>query len=194
MSDSASNLTNMSPVADLPARYGLGRAALYNRLNYLQLKPEKIGNKAYVNENQLQILDELNEYIEQRGTMEGFPKIESPDLQPDMEEKEESALVPAEKEALTTEKQMEPDEPEEAAISLNGDRITAEARRLAKEMLISQMLGENLAKNPHLLPESDRAEVEAIKAQLQNSLPKEKKYSPEKFAQRLMMNFAVGQE
>ncbi|MCL6434703.1 MAG: hypothetical protein K6T90_10920 [Leptolyngbyaceae cyanobacterium HOT.MB2.61] len=51
-------------VSQLPERYNLARSAVYTRLEALGIKPEKVGNKAYINAEQLKLLDELHEFIQ----------------------------------------------------------------------------------------------------------------------------------
>lgn len=60
------------PVADLPDRYGIGRTALYERLNTLTIKPEKQGNKSYISGLQLQVLDDLDAHIKRGGVLSDF--------------------------------------------------------------------------------------------------------------------------
>lgn len=62
------------PLSQLPSRYGIARSALYTRLKDLQLEPIKEGRKAYVNAEQLQLLDDLHEHIQQGGTTGEFLK------------------------------------------------------------------------------------------------------------------------
>jgi hypothetical protein len=52
-------------VNQLTERYGgLARSAVYKRLKDLGIKAESIGNKAYVNAEQLALLDELHEFLQ----------------------------------------------------------------------------------------------------------------------------------
>lgn len=60
------------PVSQLMDRYNLVRSAVYNRLEALGIKPEKIGNKAYVNSTQLRLLDDLHQFIQTGGTTAEF--------------------------------------------------------------------------------------------------------------------------
>lgn len=60
------------PVNQLPERYDLARSALYKRLEALNIKPERIGNKAYVNAEQLRLLDDLHRFVQQGGTNAEF--------------------------------------------------------------------------------------------------------------------------
>jgi hypothetical protein len=60
------------PVNQLPERYDLARSALYKRLEALNIKPERIGNKAYVNADQLRMLDDLHVFVQQGGTNAEF--------------------------------------------------------------------------------------------------------------------------
>jgi hypothetical protein len=60
------------PVADLQNRYSIKRTALYERLNALSIKPQKLGNKSYVEGEQLQQLDELHTHIQRGGGIADF--------------------------------------------------------------------------------------------------------------------------
>ncbi|WP_416674332.1 hypothetical protein [Egbenema bharatensis] len=60
------------PVNQLTERYNLVRSAVYNRLEALKIKPERIGNRAYVNAKQLRFLDELHQFIQSGGTTAEF--------------------------------------------------------------------------------------------------------------------------
>lgn len=62
------------PVSQLPSRYGIARSALYTRLKDLQIEPVKSGRKAYVDSQQLQLLDELHEHISKGGFTSDFLK------------------------------------------------------------------------------------------------------------------------
>lgn len=74
-------------VNQLIERYDLARSAVYKRLEALSIKTEKIGNKAYINAEQLRLLDELHQFIQSGGNtaefleMRGIQKVEeSPEL------------------------------------------------------------------------------------------------------------------
>jgi len=60
------------PVSDLPDRYSIKRTALYERLNALDIKPQKLGNKSYIDGYQLQELDELHAHIQRGGGIADF--------------------------------------------------------------------------------------------------------------------------
>ncbi len=55
------------PVAQLPDRYGVARSVVYSRLSALKIEPSKRKNKAYITNDQLQLLDELNEHLKRKG-------------------------------------------------------------------------------------------------------------------------------
>ena len=61
------------PVSELQERYGIGKQAVYNRLEALKIKPLKQGNRSYINSEQLEVLDRLDEHIASGGTMADFP-------------------------------------------------------------------------------------------------------------------------
>lgn len=53
------------PVNQLQERYnGLARSAVYARMEALGIKTEKVGNKAYVNAEQLALLDDLHHFLQ----------------------------------------------------------------------------------------------------------------------------------
>lgn len=60
------------PVSELQHRYKIVRSAVYTRLEALNIKPEKQGGRAYVNGEQLRLLDALHDHIERGGTTAEF--------------------------------------------------------------------------------------------------------------------------
>lgn len=60
------------PVSQLQNRYNIVRSAVYTRLEALNIKPEKQGGRAYVNGEQLKLLDALDDHIEKGGTTAEF--------------------------------------------------------------------------------------------------------------------------
>lgn len=61
------------PVGQLRARYNnLAKSAVYNRLKALGVRPQTIGNKAYVNAEQLRLMDDLHQFIQSGGTTAEF--------------------------------------------------------------------------------------------------------------------------
>ena len=63
------------PVNQLMDRYGLVRSAVYTRLDALGIKPERIGNKSYVNAAQIRMLDDLHQFINSGGTTAEFQEL-----------------------------------------------------------------------------------------------------------------------
>lgn len=59
-------------VSQLEDRYNLARSAVYTRLDALGIKPEKIGNKAYINAEQIGLLDDLHQFIKAGGNTPEF--------------------------------------------------------------------------------------------------------------------------
>ncbi|AFZ22264.1 hypothetical protein [Allocoleopsis franciscana] len=51
------------PVAHLPDRYGKARSAIYTQMDKLGIVPTKQGNKAFILDSQLELLDELNNFL-----------------------------------------------------------------------------------------------------------------------------------
>ncbi len=63
------------PVSQLPDRYGIVRSVVYTRLSDLHIKPEKRGNKSYVNADDLELLDALHRFIQQGQTTAEFLEL-----------------------------------------------------------------------------------------------------------------------
>ncbi|WP_413176463.1 hypothetical protein [Anabaena azotica] len=60
------------PVAALQDRYAIGKQAVYNRLEALDIKPFKQGNKSYIHATDVELLDELHQHIKDGGKMDNF--------------------------------------------------------------------------------------------------------------------------
>jgi hypothetical protein len=69
------------PVSQLQSRYSIGKQAVYNRLDALDIKPSKEGNRSYLTADQVRLLDDLHEHIKAGGTMADFPGISLPQLE-----------------------------------------------------------------------------------------------------------------
>ncbi len=85
------------PVNQLTERYNLVRSAVYTRLEALGIKPERVGNKAYVTAEQLQLLDDLHEFINSGGTTAEFREsrgIQKPSEAPTEASSELSTVQP----------------------------------------------------------------------------------------------------
>jgi len=62
------------PVSNLQNRYSIGRTKVYTRLEALNIKAKKFGNKSFVNASQLEKLDRLDKHIKSGGTLAEFVK------------------------------------------------------------------------------------------------------------------------
>ena len=60
------------PVNQLITRYNLARSAVYKRMKDLGIGREKIGNRAYINADQLAEMDALHEFINLGGNIAEF--------------------------------------------------------------------------------------------------------------------------
>ncbi|NEP13743.1 MAG: hypothetical protein F6K14_26785 [Symploca sp. SIO2C1] len=60
------------PVSQLQERYGIGKQAIYNRLEALSIKPFKEGKHSYVTASDLRSLDRLHNHIQSGGSMADF--------------------------------------------------------------------------------------------------------------------------
>lgn len=76
---------------------------------------------------------------------------------------------------------------------INPNKIKQRATSIAKEMVIAELLGEQLAANPELLSEEDRLEINLYRSHFEESFPK-KKYSPEDLTNLVIPNHKQPQE
>ena len=82
------------PVSALTERFGIGRTALYDRLNALGIVPVKQGNKSYISKAQLQQLDALDAHLKNKGSLSDFASRSSPaQAQPEPDEFSESGSL-----------------------------------------------------------------------------------------------------
>jgi hypothetical protein len=59
-------------VSQIIERYGVVRSAVYNRLEALSIKPERSGKKSYIDAQQLELLDDLHQFLQMGGTTAEF--------------------------------------------------------------------------------------------------------------------------
>lgn len=60
------------PFAALQDRYSLGKQAVYNRIDALEIKTFKEGNKSYITAADVELLDSLHDHIKSGGKMDDF--------------------------------------------------------------------------------------------------------------------------
>ncbi len=65
---------DLIPLSQLPSRYDIARSNLYNRLKDLKIEPTKQGRKAFVNDLELKLLDELHAHLTEGGVTSDFIK------------------------------------------------------------------------------------------------------------------------
>jgi hypothetical protein len=63
------------PIKDLSQQYGVSKTAFYNRLTALGVEPMKRGTKSYISSQQLELLNELHQYMHSGGTMADFMEL-----------------------------------------------------------------------------------------------------------------------
>lgn len=60
------------PTNQLQDRYGINRSVVYNRLEALQLKPQRDGNRAFISGEQLQLMDDFDAHLKAKGRTNEF--------------------------------------------------------------------------------------------------------------------------
>lgn len=98
------------PVPSLVDRYGLkGISNIYNRLTKLEIKPEKIAGKSYLNGEQLALMDALDQHLKSGGGFAdfGIPTAPIGNSQDSYRNLEQSAIAkPKPSEQLVTAHQL----------------------------------------------------------------------------------------
>lgn len=80
------------PVNQLSGRYTLARSAVYTRMDALEIRPRRIGNKAYITGDELRLLDELHAFIQNGGTNAEFREMKGIQGNPQVPVEESSGL------------------------------------------------------------------------------------------------------
>lgn len=60
------------PMSELPEKYGITKSVVYSRLEALHIKPTRAGNKSYINDEELQLMDELSAHLKASGGTKDF--------------------------------------------------------------------------------------------------------------------------
>ncbi len=164
--------TEMYRPEEVQEMFGIKKVAYYNRLKFLEMQAHKDeGGKAYLDDNQLDILKELDEYISINGKMTGFSYSKN---SANCKTDENSLTVSSN--GLTTSSQgstalindsgtNEPDiyvTPEEPTAQFNMEQLLYEAaqlkaRELAMQDLVKRALADGMKEED--LPEELRNKV-----------------------------------
>ncbi len=91
----AENNTYKFPTSQLTERYGVVRSVVYKRLDDLHIKPRRQGNKSFINDDHLQLMDDLNTHLKKEGRTDEFVK----------QCIEQGRIIPVQTEALVTQTQ-----------------------------------------------------------------------------------------
>jgi hypothetical protein len=151
---------NLTPISEAPERWNLKSSAFYERLKYLGIQTIKQGRKSYLDDEQISRLDELDEYIQEHGSMEGFGDTNS------------NALVKAEENSLETNVQQPQPTVETQSYERNVGseqqqmaQLIASAQNKAAGVLIAEgVLAQQFIANPEMLPEQLRTQIQEANA------------------------------
>ncbi len=83
------------PLQSLPDRYGVARSQVFNRIKALGIETIKRKNKAYVNQDQLAMLDDLHQLIQEGKTLDEAAAIIIPNTGQSRETPGQYNIVPA---------------------------------------------------------------------------------------------------
>ncbi len=151
---------NLTPISEAPEIWGLKSSAFYERMKFLGIQAIKQGRKSFLDEEQIAQLNELDEYIQEHGSMEGFNNPNS------------NSIVKAEKNSLETNIQQ----PQPTVEAPNHTRsfgseqqqmaqLVASAQNKAAGVLIAEgVLAQQFIANPEMLPEQLRSQIQEANA------------------------------
>ncbi|MGB5771289.1 MAG: hypothetical protein WBM32_15695, partial [Crocosphaera sp.] len=145
--------TEMYRPEEVQEMFGIKKVAYYNRLKFLEMQAHKDeGGKAYLDDNQLDILKELDEYISINGKMTGFSYSKTSESSGSLVTTDENGLTtsPNNSTALINDSGTnEPDiyvTPEEPTAQFNMEQLLYEAAQLkARELAMQDLVKRALA-------------------------------------------------
>ena len=74
MSDNITSKSSKELIDKLIDRWGVGKASIYRRMDYMEIAIAKANGESYLNSRDLGQLDQLNEWITAGNTLASFPK------------------------------------------------------------------------------------------------------------------------
>ncbi|MFL9455984.1 MULTISPECIES: hypothetical protein [Nostocales] len=149
-------------IEDLQKKYGINKQSVYARMRYLRITSWKESGRAYLDERQVQYMDELHQHIQKFGRMDGYSVPE-----PSGPGENESAITLAEPQGVPTNVPKNTLNYREQEVrsqpSTQIDDITSivqNAQRKATGTLIAEnVLATQYIHNPELLPVELREEI-----------------------------------
>ncbi len=167
-------------IQELMKRYHLKRDKIYKRMRYLAIGFNKFGQRAYLDREQIALMDGLDKYVQETGTCEGYldrlnaPKSEEP-------RNGLSVVEPGKVEIKNSDADVKIRNYAESDVV----NLALEAKSSAKRKVIVNNLAEKLLKNPNLMSEEDWEEINAVNQQFEQLLPTPE-YTPEQFARLIL--------
>ncbi|MBE9171465.1 hypothetical protein IQ238_29595 [Pleurocapsales cyanobacterium LEGE 06147] len=164
---------------DLQKKYSIKREAYYNRLNFLGIKANKDSNgRAYLTNEQVNLMDELDSYIRENGKMEGFAHHNTED--------NSGAMVKSENTAIEQSPENIYVEPEDPIDNFDLDKLIRQAaqlkaRELATPDLAIRAIADRMSEDD--LPEDLKQKVEAVREAVNP------KWTPAELADRILSQY-----
>jgi len=158
---------NKTRPEELQKRWRIQKDAYYGMLKFLEIKAYRDKEGAWLDDEQVALLEALRSHIEQTGKMEGFGALV----------KSESSGIEQAAERLEV-KADTPNQDQFRALVRSAQEYAA-GMELAKYTLVQQ-----IQQNPELLPEDLRSQVEEAK-----KLASPKSQSPQSIANQFVLQF-----
>jgi hypothetical protein len=155
-------------------RYDIGRANVYKRLNHLGIQPTKQGSETWLETEQLEALDKLNQYLLEGGKLEEYSPHSNGIVKAEPSEIESYQSIPVETIPVETIQARQVASSEIAAENLDQNaQVKATGKMILENILVQKYLD-----NPDLLPPELREAVAKSEA-----LATPKPVDPWKYAQ-----------
>jgi len=190
--ETINEVANYQTIAQILERFGIQKAALYERLKFLQIKPSK-GKRAQslFNKEQVELLDSLDEHIKRTGKMDGFAKVAQA-LSTEASQAQTQALVVTKDTSDTSIEAHQQNlvvQPVPTVISQADIRqIKSNAAERVKNLRLAEIeVARAMQENPNLLPAEIKQEIEeAEMAAISTPLSHKAYYDPKTLAQAVL--------
>lgn len=142
----------------LQENYGVKQAQIYSRLKKLTIKPHKENGEVWLDDDQIQLLDELHAHISNGGTMDEYKTGEMVVATEQAIEQTQEESIEQSSQTVNVNKSQNVGEQEKFNALVKSAQSKAAGIIIAEEMLAAKF-----KENPELLPEELQEQVKAAR-------------------------------
>lgn len=157
-------------ILELQKKYGIGREPVYIWMRYLGITTWKVSGKAYLDAQQVELMDALHDHIKVTGRMDGYPVPEPTGPKSEEEGQPTTAITVTQISIPTQQNTVDSEQLNAIECRLEGNSeldpiasLVHSAQNKAVGVLIAEnMLAEQFIKNPDSLPQELRTKINFI--------------------------------